>query len=132
MIEPIDAVIRIRIPKVTQDVEHDEDGNEIPGEMKDSELEDIPFEDKCVQIIAKQEDQKIWVINHLASKTLRTEISAEFRASNERLDNLDTQDFNFRLEKEATQFEDALLQLLSDDSKSKAPKVPVFDFRPKY
>ena len=132
MIDPIDAVIRIRIPKVVQDVEHDEYGVEINVEVNDSDLEDIPFEDKCVQIIAKQEDQHIWVINHLASKTLRTEISAEFRASNDRLDNLDTQDFNYRLEKEATQFEEALLKLLADDSESKAPKVPVFDFRPKY
>ena len=70
----------------------------------------------------------------MAQKTLRTDISAEFRAQSDRLENLDTQDFNFRLEKEAAAFEDALLKLMQDspDNESKAPRVPVFDFRPKY
>ena len=82
----------------------------------------------------KLEDQQIWVINHLASKTLRQEISAEFRGMSDRLDNLDTQDFNFRLEKEAQSFEEAFLDLLKDvpENKVQGPKVPVFDFRPKY
>ena len=65
---------------------------------------------------------------------MRTEISAEFRGSVDRLDNLDTQDFNFRLEKEAQNFEELLLGLLADKehNDSKAPRVPVFNFRPKY
>ena len=50
----------------------------------------------------------------MAQKTLRQELSAEFRQYCERLDNLDTQDFNFRLEKEATAFEEALLKLVAD------------------
>ena len=52
----------------------------------------------------------------------------------DRLDNLDTQDFNFRLEKEADNFETLFLKLLEDvpENQIKAPKVPVFDFRPKY
>lgn len=52
----------------------------------------------------------------------------------DRLDNLDTQDFNFRLEKEADAFEAAFLKLLEDvpENQTKGPKVPVFDFRPKY
>ena len=52
----------------------------------------------------------------------------------DRLDNLDTQDFNFRLEKEADNFETLFLKLLEDvpENHTKAPKVPVFDFRPKY
>jgi len=65
---------------------------------------------------------------------LRQEISAEFRASNERLDNLDTQDFNFRLEKEAAAFEKAFLDLITEGSEHanpKLPNVPVFDFRPR-
>ena len=71
----------------------------------------------------------------MAQKTLRQELSAEFRQYCERLDNLDTQDFNFRLEKEATAFEEALLKLVADtpeNAASKLPKVPCFDFRPKY
>lgn len=47
---------------------------------------------------------------------------------------MDTQDFNFRLEKEADAFESLLLKLVADEpgNNSKAPKVPVFDFRPKH
>lgn len=37
----------------------------------ESELEDIPFEDKCLSIETKKEEQNIWVINHLSQKTLR-------------------------------------------------------------
>ena len=135
VIDPIAAVVRLKIPKVPKEPELDEDGNEIPVEVDESELEDIPFEDRCLSMVTKLEDQQIWVINHLAQKTLRQDLSAEFRASNDRLDNLDTQDFNFRLEKEAQAFEDALLKLLADtpeNAETKAPKVPVFDFRPKY
>ena len=113
----------------------DDEGNEIVVEIPESELEDIPFEDRCLAMASKIEDQQIWCINHLASKTVRSEISAEFRSSAERLDNLDTQDFNFRLEKEAQAFEDALIQLVADipeNADSKAPRVPCFDFRPKY
>ena len=74
------------------------------------------------------------MINHLAQKTLRQEISSEFRATHDRLDNLDTADFNFRLEKEAEAFEDLFLKLVEDvpENEVKAPKVPVFDFRPQY
>lgn len=100
-IDPIAAVVRIKIPKVPREPEMDEEGNEIVAEVNESELEDIPFEDKCLQVVSKNEDQQIWVINHLAQKTVRQELSAEFRGMCDRLDNLDTQDFNFRLEKEA-------------------------------
>ena len=133
-IDQIAAVVRIKIPKVDPVFEQDEEGNDIVVEVNESELEDVPFEDKCLTLQAKQEDQNIWVINHLVQKTLRQEISAEFRQMVDRLDNLDTQDFNFRLEKEADAFEDLFLKLVEDipSNKVKAPKVPVFDFRPKY
>ena len=134
VIDPISAIVVLKIPKQPKEPELDDDGNEIPVEVVESELEDIPFEDKCLQMVSKTEDQRIWVINHLAQKTLRSEISAEFRASVDRLDNLDTQDFNFRLEKEATNFEELLLALTEEKehNESKMPRVPVFNFRPKY
>ena len=53
----------------------------------------------------------------------------------DRLEHLDTQDFNYRLEKEAETFEKNFLELLSEKpeyAELKTPKVPVFDFRPKY
>ena len=85
-------------------------------------------------MVAKIEDQRIWVINHLAQKTVRSDISAEFRGMVDRLDNLDTQDFNFRLEKEANAFEELLIKLMDaqEGVETNAPQVPVFDFRVKY
>ena len=70
-IDSIAAVVRIKIPKVDPVFEQDEEGNDIVVEVNESELEDIPFEDKCLSLQAKQEDQNIWVINHLVQKTLR-------------------------------------------------------------
>ena len=103
-------------------------------------------------MVTKIDDQQIWVINHMAQKTVRQDISAEFRVMVDRLDNLDTQDFNWRLEKEANAFEEAFMKLLTlveeDEEQAKAedqvekekvaaekanaPKVPIFDFRVKY
>ena len=137
-IDPVTAVVRLKIPKVEvqQEPTYDDDDNPLPPEeINESDLEDIPFEDRCLQSVCKQDDQQIWVINHLAQKTLRTEISQEFRATVDRLEHLDPQDFNYRLEKEAAAFEQAFLDLLSDKPEVadlKTPKVPVFDFRPKY
>ena len=137
-IDPVTAVVRLKIPKVEVQVEETFDDNDQPipqSEIIESDLEDIPFEDRCLQSVCKQDDQQIWVINHLAQKTLRTEISQEFRAMVDRLEHLDPQDFNYRLEKEAATFEQAFLDLLSDRPECadlKTPKVPVFDFRPKY
>lgn len=54
--EPISAVIRLKIPKVAVEPEMDEDGNEIEVEINESDLEDIPFEDKCLQVVTQLED----------------------------------------------------------------------------
>ena len=70
-IDHIAAIVRIKIPKVDPVFEQDEEGNDIVVEVNESELEDIPFEDKCLTLQAKQEEQNIWVINHLVQKTLR-------------------------------------------------------------
>ena len=106
----------------------------MPVEVDESDLEDVGFEDKCLTMVSQIEDQSIWVINHQAQKTVRQEISAEFLSMVERLDNLDPADFNWRLEKEATAFEEALIKLMSaeEDVETNAPQVPVFDFRVKY
>jgi len=52
MIEPIDAVVKIKVPKVPKEVEFDEEGKEIPDSTLESDLDDIPFEDRCLQINA--------------------------------------------------------------------------------
>ena len=133
VIEPMQAVVRLKIPKVPREPERDEEGEEIPWDGNESDLDDIPFEDKCMSSVCRKENQKIWVINHLAQKSLRHDIGQEFRSLHDRLDNLDSQDFTFRLEKEAAAFEELFLDLLADNETNadvKTPKVPVFDFRP--
>jgi hypothetical protein len=47
-ITPIDAVVRVKIPKVPKEPELDDEGNEIPDETPESDLDDIPFEDRCL------------------------------------------------------------------------------------
>ena len=103
--DPVTCVVRLKIPKVPVEPELDDEGNPIPVEVNESDLDDIPFEDRCLQSLTKQEDQQIWVFNQLAQKTLRTDLSNEFRNMCERLEHIDTSDFNYRLEKEAAAFE---------------------------
>ena len=88
-----------------------------------------------MQSMTKIDDQQIWVLNHVAQKALRQEISQEFRAVCDRLEHVDASDFNFRVEKEAANFEQNFINILSDKqefAELNTPKVPVFDFRPKY
>ena len=81
--------MRVKIPKQPKEPELDDEGNEIPDNTPESELEDIPFEDKCLSMVTKNEEHAVWVVNHLAAKTLRQELSQEFRQQIERLDNVD-------------------------------------------
>ena len=60
------AIVRLKIPKLPREPERDEEGEEIPWDGNESDLDDIPFEDKCMSVVCKKENQKIWVINHLA------------------------------------------------------------------
>lgn len=46
--DPLTAVIRLKIPKVPLEPELDDDGNPIEVEVEESDLEDIPFEDRCL------------------------------------------------------------------------------------
>lgn len=87
--EPVSAIVRVKIPKQPKEPELDDEGNEIPDNTPESELEDIPFEDKCLSMVTKNEEHQVWVVNHLASKALRQELSQEFRQQIERLDNVD-------------------------------------------
>ena len=62
-VQPVDALVRIRIPKKMPEPEVDEDGQEIEHSIDESELEEVPFEDKCATIDTVGETQKIWAIN---------------------------------------------------------------------
>ena len=56
LIDPVTAVVRLKIPKVTLEPELDDDGVEIPVDVAESDLEDIPFEDKCLSMVTKIDD----------------------------------------------------------------------------
>ena len=129
----MNAIVRVKIPKIKPEVNQDEDGNDIIVEYTEEqvdEFDDIGFEDKVLAIETAKDDKKIWVLNHLAAKTLRNDIANEFRNMSEKLESIDKSDFEFRMEKEAAAFEEKFIQLFSDESDSNAPKVPVFSYRP--
>ena len=64
--DPICAVVRLKIPKVPLEPEMDDEGNPIVVDINESDLEDIQFDDKCLTMNTKLDDQHIWVINHMA------------------------------------------------------------------
>ena len=49
------AIVRLKIPKVPLEPEVDEDGNEVVVEVNESDLEDIPFEDRCIQMVSRDD-----------------------------------------------------------------------------
>ena len=49
-IDPITAVIRVRIPKIIPEPELDDEGQPLPLEYNEDDLDEIPFEDKCASI----------------------------------------------------------------------------------
>jgi len=55
--DPVTAVVQLKIPKVPVEPDLDEDGNPIPVDVNESDLEDIPYEDRCLTSICKQGDQ---------------------------------------------------------------------------
>ena len=61
--QPICSVVRIRIPKLQPEPEMDDEGNPIPANYNEDDLEEIPFEDKCALIETTISSQHIWAIN---------------------------------------------------------------------
>lgn len=133
VIESPTAIVVVKVQKVKPDPVQDDEGNDIVVEYNEDqleELEDVPFEDKYLSFETQKDGDKIWIINRLASKNQLKDIGNEFRQLADKLDSVDSIDFNFRLEKEAQAFEDKFLALFAEDSQSNAPKVPVFSYRP--
>ena len=93
-------------------------------------MDDIASDDKVLSFETSKDNKKVWVLNHLAAKNLREDISKEMRTVIEKLESIDGVDFAFRMEKEAAAFEEKFLKLFDEDSASNTPKVPVFAYRP--
>ena len=93
-------------------------------------MEDIANDDKVLSFETTKDGKTVWVLNHLAAKTLREDISKEMRTVIEKLESIDGVDFAFRMEKEAAAFEEKFLKLFDEENQSNAPKVPVFAYRP--
>ena len=110
----------------------DDEGNPIPMNFNEDDLEEIPFEDKCASIDTTMQQQRIWAINQQADRAIRNDLALEMRSIVDRLEAIDQHEFLVAVEEEAVRFENAFLKLFEDISSndSNAPKVPVFDFKP--
>jgi len=51
--DKVTAVVRLKIPKVPVEPEMDDEGQPIEVEIEESDLEDIPTEDRCLQSMTK-------------------------------------------------------------------------------
>ena len=131
--DPLCALVRIRIPKQEPAPEYDDDGNVKEIEYDEAELDEIPFDDRAISIPNNVNNQKIWQINQIGQRTLRQDFATEFKRYIDRLEGIDLDDFNFRMEKEAVRFEDAFLKLFQEGNQnSTAPALPVFDYSPEH
>lgn len=72
----------------------------------------------------------IFVVNHAASRMVRTELIKELQQHCDPLASIDLEEFSPLMEKVAMEFEYQFLQLFNAENLSTAPKVPVFDFTP--
>lgn len=71
-------MVRIRIAKKQPEpVEEAEEGAELAAEAKDADLEEMPIEDRCLQVTTHYEGQNIFVINQAAGRILRQELFKE-------------------------------------------------------
>ena len=133
VIEPFNAIVRVKIPKVIEEPEKDEEGKDIIVEYTEDQLDrmdDIPFNDTCLSFETAKDGKKIWVFNHLAAKALREDIVRELKPMCEKLDVVENGDFLHDVEKQAKAFEEKFIKLFDEDNLSNAPKVPVFAYRP--
>lgn len=56
-------MVRIRIEKAKPAPELDDDGNAIPVNYNEEDLDEVPFEDKCATIETSRDGKRIWTIN---------------------------------------------------------------------
>lgn len=77
---------------------------------------------------------EIWCINQVAARELRKDLITDMRKVIEKLDPVDSEELLDMLEEEANRFEELFLELFQDNefNKSKAPRIPVFDFAPNF
>jgi len=106
---------------------------EIPRQLTPEEyenLEELPTDDKCSSIDTVAEGYRIWAINQQADRFVRLDLIAEMKSTIHLLDSIDLVELEDVVEEEAARFENAFIQLFSDnpENESEAPKVPVFAF----
>ena len=129
--QPIDALVRIRIPKKMPEPEVNEDGEEIEKSIDESDLEEVPFEDKCATIDTIGESQRIWAINQQADRAIRNDLIAELKSFSPKLESFELSELEQAVEREAVRFEKEFIALLEDmPENTNDIKVPVFDFAP--
>lgn len=122
----VQAIVRIRIPKMAPEPEIDEEGNPIeidPETIDWSKAEEVPAEDKAFSCSTNIQGQQVWQLNQLAQRTFRKDLASELKNIIDILEGLDLELFHVKLEAEAERFEEAFCGLFADDSKAGA-RVP--------
>lgn len=97
----VQAIVRIRIPKMAPEPELDEDGNPIeidPDTIDWSKAEEVPPEDKAFSMAVSIGGQKIWQLNQLAQRVFRKDLANELKNVVEQLESLDMELFHIKLE----------------------------------
>jgi hypothetical protein len=111
--------------------EVNEDGEEIERSIDESDLEEVPFEDKCATIDTIGESQRIWAINQQADRAIRNDLIAELKSFSPKLESFELSELEQAVEREAVRFEKEFIALLEDmPENTNDIKVPVFDFAP--
>ena len=83
----------------------DDEGNPIPANYNEDDLDEIPFEDKCALIDTTISSQHIWAINQQADRAIRNDLAMEMRGIVDRLEAIDQHEFLVAVEEEAVRFE---------------------------
>ena len=86
-------------------MEEDEDGNVKPIEIPEEQLDDVPINDQCLQIINQQNGKSLLVSNEAAGRVLRSDLIKEMQATIDTLRSLDLTEFNIKCDKEAMRLE---------------------------
>ncbi len=85
--------------------EMDDEGNPIPSNYNEDDLDEIPFEDKCAMIDTNISQQHIYAINQQADRAIRNDLASEMRGIIDRLEAIEQQEFLIAVEEEAVRFE---------------------------
>lgn len=102
----ISAIVRILIEKRKPEPVENDDGVLEEQEIPECDWEEVPIDDKCLQVqTCNEEGQCIFVINHAAGRMVRLELIKELQLHCDALASIELDEFKDLMEKEAMEFE---------------------------